>query len=116
MNSESVLCWYFSQLLSDRFLWIFTDFASTSGAKAKNVITSAREQTAEGIGAVPSDIVFTSGGTEANNWVISSTIEHFKQYGPAESKIKPHIISTTIEHDAISLPLIHFRDKGEIGW
>lgn len=101
--------------------WVdLVDFSDAqTGIQAKKVIKIARKEIADGISAEETDIVFTSGGTEANNWVISSAIEHFHktnfQHEIKESKAKPHFISTTVEHDAISLPLIHLEDKGKIG-
>nr|XP_039257383.1 selenocysteine lyase-like [Styela clava] len=89
------------------------------GGKAKATITTARKQVAKSINAQSSDIVFTSGGTEANNWVITTAIEHFKitqvkSQHQGEQRLKPHIVTTTIEHDAVTLPLINLKDKGEI--
>lgn len=55
------------------------------GRKAKQVLDSARRTLAEVIGAFPAEIIFTSSGTEANNWairsfsgeiVLASSIEH----------------------------------------
>lgn len=88
------------------------------GIHAKKVITTARKEIADGISALETDIVFTSGGTEANNWVIATAIEHFHKsnslHETGDSRAKPHFISTTVEHDAISLPLIHLQGKGKI--
>lgn len=41
------------------------------GRKAKQLVESVRELAAESIGAHPRDLVFTSGGTEANNWALN---------------------------------------------
>lgn len=83
------------------------------------MIDAARKEIADGICAAKSDIVFTSGGTEANNWVISTAIEHFHksnlQRETGDMKTIPHFISTTVEHDAISLPLMHLQEKRKIG-
>lgn len=62
------------------------------GIKARSAVTQAREKVAELIGADdPSQIVFTSGATEANNWVISlfeagqvSPFEHPSVFEPAQ--------------------------------
>ena len=54
----------------------------------------ARNQVASAMGAEPDRIFFTSGGTEADNWAIFSTV---KRYG----KKNKHIITTAIEHHAI---------------
>jgi cysteine desulfurase len=61
----------------------------TFGQKARSAVETAREQVAALIGARPQEIVFTSGGTEADNHAI---------FGIAESATPPaHIITSTIE-------------------
>jgi len=64
------------------------------GAEAKEVITKARGQVAKLIGAKPQEVVFTSCGSESDNWALISTA-HWKQ---AKGN---HIITTKIEHHAI---------------
>ncbi|MBR7160974.1 MAG: aminotransferase class V-fold PLP-dependent enzyme, partial [Clostridia bacterium] len=54
----------------------------------------ARQQVAAAMGAEQDRVFFTSGGTEADNWAIFSTV---KRYG----KKNKHIITTAIEHHAI---------------
>ena len=62
------------------------------GLKAKELISTARKDIATIIGASPEEIVFTSGGTEANNLIIRSICQ---KYGHG------HIITTSIEHESI---------------
>lgn len=64
------------------------------GVKAKRAIEQARKQVAESIGAQPSEIVFTSGGSEANSWTLRGIVNSFK----GESV---HIITTAIEHHSV---------------
>lgn len=65
----------------------------TFGQRARSAVETAREQVAGLIGARPQEIVFTSGGTEADNHAI---------FGIAESPTPPvHIITTAIEHEAV---------------
>lgn len=64
------------------------------GAEAKEAITKARGQVAQLIGAKPQEVVFTSCGSESDNWALISTA-HWKQ---AKGN---HIITTKIEHHAI---------------
>ena len=64
------------------------------GAEAKEAITKARSQVAQLIGAKPQEVVFTSCGSESDNWALISTA-HWKQ---AKGN---HIITTKIEHHAI---------------
>ncbi|KAM8953178.1 selenocysteine lyase [Pelodytes ibericus] len=84
----------------------------TAGCKAKKLIDSSREHIAKMVGGKPEDIIFTSGGTEANNMVLYSAVEHFhmdsenRQSTPGSL---PHIITSNVEHDSIALPLLHLQ-------
>jgi cysteine desulfurase len=64
------------------------------GVNAKRVIEQARKQVAVAIGAEPSEIFFTSGGSEGDSWVIQSVV---RQFGAR----KTHIITSSIEHHAV---------------
>ncbi|XP_069720519.1 selenocysteine lyase [Phaenicophaeus curvirostris] len=78
-----------------------------AGRKAKELIGSARESLARMVGGRPEDIVFTSGGTEANNMVIHTACRHFQesQARLGESRGTPHIVTSSVEHDSVRLPL-----------
>jgi cysteine desulfurase len=71
------------------------------GQRARQAIEGAREAVAALIGARPAEIVFTSGGTEADNAAILGVVGHAlrtrKQSGPSPL----HVITTAIEHDAV---------------
>ncbi len=64
------------------------------GIKTKNAIERARGQVASLLGCRPLEIVFTSGGTESNNYAIKGT--SFKN-----QKKGNHVITTQIEHPAV---------------
>ena len=64
------------------------------GIDTAAMLRSARHKVAAAIGAEPDRVFFTSGGTEADNWAIFSTI---KRYG----RRNKHIITTAVEHHAI---------------
>lgn len=64
------------------------------GVKAKRAIEQSRRQVAEAIGAQSSEITFTSGGSEANSWVLRSVADSFK----GETI---HVITTSIEHNSV---------------
>lgn len=65
------------------------------GETARKAVSESREIIASAIGAEPSEIYFTSGGSEANNWVIKGLKNRYR--------FKPsHIISSTIEHHSIT--------------
>jgi len=66
----------------------------SAGQRARAAVDAARESVAALIGAKASEIVFTSGGTEADNLAIFGTVA-------ASSKPRKHIITTAIEHHAI---------------
>ncbi|HKQ86266.1 MAG TPA: cysteine desulfurase family protein [Candidatus Acidoferrales bacterium] len=75
------------------------DFANASsvhspGQRARAAVDQARESVAALIGARPSEIVFTSGGTEADNLAILGVIK-------ASNAANKHVISTLIEHHAV---------------
>ena len=73
------------------------------GQKAKEALEEARETVASVIGADPKEIIFTSGGSEADNQAIRSAALIGKAKG------KTHIISTKFEHHAV----LHTLDKLE---
>jgi len=77
----------------------------TMGREAKLALERARNQTAGVLGAVPEEIYFTSGGTEADNWAVKAAAELGKNKGR-------HIISTQIEHHAILNPLLSLEAQG----
>lgn len=64
------------------------------GIEAAGMLRSARHKVATALGAEPDRVFFTSGGTEADNWAIFSTM---KRYG----RRNKHIITTAVEHHAI---------------
>ena len=64
------------------------------GAKAKYAVEQSREQVAHAIGAESSEIIFTSGGSEANNWLLHGIVKFYRN--------EPiHIITSSIEHHSI---------------
>jgi cysteine desulfurase len=66
----------------------------TPGQRARAAVDAARESVAALIGADPNEIVFTSGGTEADNLAIFGIVA-------ASTKPRKHVITTAIEHHAI---------------
>lgn len=65
------------------------------GRSAKIAIEESREKVAKAIGADCSEIYFTAGGSEADNWAIRSVATNLKKKG------KNHIITTVFEHHAV---------------
>ena len=76
------------------------------GQKAKEVLEDARAKVATAIGAEPSEIIFTSGGSEADNQAIISAAEFGARKG------KKHIISTKFEHHAVLHTLNRLEKEG----
>ena len=64
------------------------------GIEIGRQLRTARHAVAAAMGAEPDRVFFTSGGTEADNWAVFSTIKRFGKRGK-------HIITTAIEHHAI---------------
>ena len=64
------------------------------GQQARGAVDKARHQVAEIINARPNEVIFTSGGTEANNLAIRGLVEANDKYGR-------HIITSQIEHSAV---------------
>ena len=75
------------------------------GRFAKSAVEKSRKKVAEILNAAPSEIFFTSGGTEANNLAIQRTVEDYK--------IK-HAITSPLEHHAVLHPLEYLKNKGDI--
>jgi len=73
------------------------------GRKAKNAIQKARKQVAALIGAEPDEILFTSGGTESNNTILNG-ISNLTLRIPKLRHLQNHIITSSIEHEAILKP------------
>ena len=75
------------------------------GRQARTVLDRARRQVAAPLGCKDGEIVFTSGGTESDNWAIRSGAEAQKRFGR-------HIISSMTEHDAVRRPLEKLSREG----
>ncbi|XP_068136773.1 selenocysteine lyase isoform X2 [Hyperolius riggenbachi] len=85
-----------------------------AGCKAKQLIDTARAHIASMVRGKPEDIIFTSGGTEANNMVVFSAVEQFSRRAKESHSNKadealPHIITSNVEHDSIALPLQYLQ-------
>ncbi len=64
------------------------------GQAAKNAIDTARNRVANALGAQPNEIIFTSGGTEADNMAIVGVAHKLQKKGK-------HIITSAVEHHAV---------------
>ncbi len=77
------------------------------GQRAKAVLDEARSSVAALIGAEPSEIVFTSGGTESDNFALRGVAEALEPTG------RRHLIASSIEHEAV---LVTLRALARRGW
>jgi cysteine desulfurase len=75
------------------------------GMKSERLLTQAREQIAAALEVKPSEIIFTSGGTEANNFAIKGVAFQYRHRGK-------HIITTAIEHPSVSEPCQQLEQLG----
>ncbi len=75
------------------------------GQEARAAVDRARHQAADIINARPNEIVFTSGGTEANNLAIRGLLEANEKYGK-------HIVTSQIEHSAVTEVCADLEKRG----
>jgi cysteine desulfurase len=75
------------------------------GRKARALLDDARDRAAKFFGAKPSEIIFSSGGTESNNLAIFGTARALKSKGK-------HLITSAVEHDAV-LQSFDYLEKKE---
>ncbi len=75
------------------------------GQTGKNILEKCRNRVAKAIGALPTEIYFTSCGTESDNWVLRSVGAMKKDKGR-------HIITTQIEHNAVKRTLEQMEKEG----
>ena len=79
----------------------------TFGRKAMQAVDFARDTVAQVLNAKPSEIYFTSGGTEGDNWAINSAVKAFNGK-------KNKILSLPIEHPAVLSTLSALSENGVI--
>jgi cysteine desulfurase len=77
------------------------------GQQAKAALDQARSSVAALIGAEPSEVVFTSGGTESDNMALRGVAEALEPLG------RKHLVATAIEHEAV---LNTLRALARRGW
>lgn len=75
------------------------------GRESKAMIEQARQEIADSLRGKPEEIYFTSGGTEADNWVIFGIAESLREKGK-------HIITSQIEHHALLRSCEALEERG----
>jgi cysteine desulfurase len=90
--------------------YLYNDFGNPScdyslGQRAKTGLEHARGQVAALLGCRPAEIVFTSGASEANNWVLKGVAHYYRSRGR-------HFITTAVEHPAVLNPCLFLLEEG----
>ena len=75
------------------------------GLDAKKLIDASTKQIAKILGVKDSEIIYTSGASEANNTAIKGVVSKYSNRGK-------HIITTELEHSSIVAPLNYLQSKG----
>ena len=75
------------------------------GRQAKEILENSRHVIADALGALPTEITFTGGGTESDNLALIGVAEAYHKKGN-------HIITSEIEHPAVIMPLKNLAKKG----
>ena len=77
----------------------------TKGREANRLLEKARKQVSTALGCTPGELIFTSCGSESDNWAIIHGAEVMKRRGK-------HIISSAVEHDAVRRSLDELESRG----
>ncbi len=77
----------------------------TLGREAKKLLDKSRKQVSDALGCAPGELVFTSCGSESDNWAIRGGAEAMKRRGK-------HVISSLVEHDAVRKSLDELEARG----
>ncbi len=85
-----------------------------AGRRARRVVEESREQIADAYGARPSEVVFTSGGTEADNLAVKGLYWARRADGPRRRRV----LVTAIEHHAVldSAQWLASHEAAEVSW
>ncbi len=77
----------------------------TKGREAKALLDASRKKAADALGCQPGELVFTSCGSESDNWAILSGAEAMRRKGG-------HVISSAVEHDAVRKSMEELKSRG----
>lgn len=90
----------------------------TFGRKSKGLIETSRRTIAKHLNCLPKEIIFTSGGTEADNMAILCAINDLKVERIISSPIEHHAVSHTVEHHCaqrnVELVMVRLDEKGHV--
>ncbi len=86
------------------------------GRKTKSAIEQSRKKVADLLNTSPSEIFFTSGGTEADNTALTSTVETYQIENIITSPLEHHAVLHTVEHlEKEGKIKSHFLDVDDMG-
>ncbi|MEZ4875445.1 MAG: cysteine desulfurase family protein [Flavobacteriaceae bacterium] len=100
-----------------------TEFGNPSsthsyGRSSKSLLENCRKEIAKTFNVQPSEIIFTSGGTEADNLVLQSCVRDLGVQRIISSKIEHHAVLHTLESlqrkEGVALAFVSLNDKGTV--
>jgi cysteine desulfurase len=85
-----------------------------SGRAARRVVEESRESIATALGVRPSEVIFTSGGTESDNMAVKGTWFHHHETGTGRNRM----IVSAVEHHAVLDPVEHLvtEHNADVTW
>lgn len=85
------------------------------GVRAASVLENSRQKLALKLSCSPNELIFCSGGTEANNWIIRSMVSDWQETQFAKSS-RPHVITCSTDHSSTRLTAKSLFELGLIDW
>jgi cysteine desulfurase len=88
------------------------------GRKVRAAIEEARKKVAELLNCTPGEIIFTSGGTEADNAILLGAVESYQIENIITSPLEHHAVTHTLEHldrkNRVSISHVQVDEKGHV--
>jgi cysteine desulfurase len=109
-------------VISESMKQIYGNPSSTHqiGRKAKTLVETARKNIAKHFNAFPNEIIFTSGGSEADNLIIQNAIINLGVTTIISSKIEHHAVTHTIERikatHNVKIQWVNLDEKGSVDY
>jgi len=89
-----------------------------TGQSAKAILEQSRKSIAQQLGVLASEIIFTSSGTESNNWILTNAVENLNVKRFISTKIEHHAVLHTLEHlqqkDGVEIEYLTLNNQGNI--
>ncbi len=85
------------------------------GTRSSALLSVARDSVSEKLGCEPTEIIFGSGGTEANNWVLQRSVDDWNRINGSKGR-KPHLLTLATEHSSVTNTAQYLRDSGACEW